>query len=374
MKSIKIAVSAGGTGGHIVPALSVCKELINNNIEVYYIGNKNSMESDLVKRVPEIKEFYAINVQRLYRRITIKHFLFPVRLLISIYQCFRYLKKIKPDAFIGFGGFVSGAPAFASMILGVPVYLQEQNCNPGITNKITGYFSKKVFLAYRESFKYFSLAKCIHSGNPIEVKESVKHTLNYEDFNLNQNTKKLLVVGGSQGSLFINNIILENLEWLNQNNIEVIWQTGSAHLNTIQNDLTSKFYLDNKKQYMKKGVYVFDFSDRLNVFYANSDFILCRGGALTLAEAEVYKLPAFIIPLPSAAVNEQYYNACSVQKRKLGVMFEQKDKSQFQDKFIRFVSESEQMYSEKSKHEDVIHLKAAKIIVNTLLKDIKGED
>lgn len=363
VKKIKVLVSAGGTGGHIIPAVSVCNELIKRDIDVYYIGNKNSMEADLICKVKGIKEFYGINVQKLYRSYTIKHFLFPFKLLSSILSCINYIKIIKPDAFIGFGGFVSGAPAIASYLSNVPVYLQEQNCNPGITNKITGFFAKKVFLAYKESFKFFKKTKCIYSGNPVNISHSLEESFDYEKYNLSYQNKKLLVLGGSQGSLFINNLILENMDYFINKNIDIIWQTGKNHLSMVKQELI--------KLGVNRGVFAFDFSSELNKFYHNSDFVISRGGALSLAEVEIYRLPAFVIPLPSAAVNEQYYNALSMEKRNLGVLFEQKDKQSFQDRFDQFLGKCKGMYPNK-KVEDVIHLKAAKIIVDELISDMSG--
>jgi len=362
-RNFKVIVSAGGTGGHIVPALSVCRELIKQHAEVYYIGNQKSMEFDLVSKESGIKEFYGIDVQKLYRSLTIRHLLFPLKLIKSIYLCIKYMRKVKPDVFIGFGGFVSGAPAIAAFILKIPVCLQEQNCNPGITNKITGFFADRIFLAYNESFKHFNPKKCIHSGNPFNEIVNSKKDFIAKEYSLHTDKKKLLVLGGSQGSLFINNLIIDNLDYFQERNIDILWQTGRMHIEQIKRKLNKLNVLN--------GVYVFDFTSELNLFYQNCDFVISRGGALSLSEIESFKLPSFIIPLPSAAVNEQYYNALSMQNRGLGMVFEQKERANFTDRFGLFLKRYKNMHEELQKNKS-IHVEAAKTITQVLVNEYRG--
>ena len=343
----RIVVSAGGTGGHIIPALSVCKALLREKADVFYIGNEKSMEADIItkNKIP----FYAINVQKLYRNFTLKHLLFPFKLIKSIAKCVKYLRSIKPDAFIGFGGFVAGPPAIAAWLCRIPIYLQEQNCKPGLTNIWTGRFATAVFLAYEESKKYFKNARVFVTGNPVLTAENaLKSKKTYIA------SKKLLILGGSQGSKFINNLILEHLEWFKENNIELIWQTGTKHLDAIQ-EKTSNF---------KTPITIFSFTDSLRQFYAQADYVISRGGALTLAEIEIHQIPAFVIPLSTAAVNEQYHNAKNMQNRNMGVMFEEKDRELFIDNFMTFIKNANKMYQGSGKS---IHLTAAKNIADVLL-------
>lgn len=357
-KKYKVIVSAGGSGGHIIPALSVCKTLISKNVEVYYIGNENSMEYDIISRnhIP----FYSINVQKLYREFTIKHLLFPFKLISSILKCIKHIQQIKPDAFIGFGGFVSGPAAFTAWLMKYPVFLQEQNCKPGITNQLTGKFAKKVFLAYDDSRKYFNEDKTFVTGNPVILSVNKNMSSNLKAFSFRANSKKLLILGGSQGSQFVNNLIFENLDWFFENKIDLIWQTGKNHLKCFKEKVKGR-----------EGVFVFDFTDEINNYYQMADFVLSRGGALSLSEIEIYKKPVFIIPLASAAVNEQLYNARFMEKRNMGVVFEQSEKNIFVEKFISFMEKADSMYLESK---ESIHLTAAEKIAELIIKNIEKKN
>ena len=342
-------VSAGGTGGHIMPALAVCKELMTKGLVVFYIGNRPSMEYDIISH--HNINFFAIDVQKLYRSFTLKHFMFPFKLIKSIRKCLKYFRQIKPIAFIGFGGFVSGPPAVAAWMLKCPVFLQEQNARPGLTNLWTGKIAKAVFLAYEESRQYFRDCRSYLVGNPL-LMESPPLRPSQEG-----NTRKvLLILGGSQGSLFINNLILEHLDWFEAQGIEIFWQTGKKHLHAIMEQVHDR-----------ANVFCFDFTNSIDEFYHVAGYVISRGGALSLAEAEVFRLPAFIIPLQTAAVNEQYFNAKSMEKRNMGICFEQKEKANFKQRFTEFMQKAETMYTDKK---EPIHLSASENIVRLMMQEI----
>jgi UDP-N-acetylglucosamine--N-acetylmuramyl-(pentapeptide) pyrophosphoryl-undecaprenol N-acetylglucosamine transferase len=355
MKINTVAVSAGGTGGHIIPALNVSKALRDKGITVHYIGNENSMEYNIMTK--NGFPFHKINVQKLYRKFTIKHLFFPFKLIKSIITSIKYLKQKSPDAFIGFGGFVSGPPAIAAFICRIPIYMQEQNCRPGITNRLTAKIAKHIFVAHPESQKYFPIHKTTLTGNPVNAL-NYSHSENPTDIPpelnvLRKDSKKLLILGGSQGSLFINSLILNHLDWFYDQNIDIIWQTGTKHLQKIKEQTSQK-----------KGVFAFDFTDKLNSYYRIANYCIARGGALTLAEIDVFQIPSFIIPLSSAAVNEQYYNAKAMESQKKCVVFEEKYLTQFKEKFKWFTENASYMYTEKS---ESIHIMATKKIVNLIM-------
>ena len=358
-----IVVSAGGTGGHIIPALNVSKELIKRGISVCFIGNKDSMEESIITKNNIV--FYAINVQKIYRSFTIKHIFFPYKFLNSFMKCKKYLAAIKPKAFIGFGGFVSGAPALAANSLGIPVYLQEQNVRPGITNVITGRLARTAFLAYPESCKYFKKCKIILSGNPINKRQATN--LNEESVRMketssgqSQGNRKLFILGGSQGSLFINELIINNLDLFNINKIDLIWQTGVSHISNIN------LKLADLKQNLSINITTFDFIDHINDIYNSVDYVIARGGAMSLSEIESFRLPVFIIPIESRFKNEQYYNAKNMVQKNYGFMFQQKEKKDFKTKFKAFIENADGMYTSS---EQSLHLSARTTIVDAIFKD-----
>jgi len=342
-----IIISAGGTGGHIIPALNVAKELIKRGVAVHYIGNKDSMEEDIItkNKIP----FYPIEAQKLYREFTLKHALFPFKLTKSVSQSKKYFSQIKPDAFIGFGGFVSGPPAIASYLVKCPIYIQEQNTRPGVTNKYSAKFAKAIFAASEESKEYFPKEKVIVTGNPIDVEYFDKiHRLHSSS-----ERKTLLILGGSQGSLFINNLILDHLDLFENLQMNIIWQTGKNHINIVSDKIKGR-----------ENITLFDFTDKLYEYYVQADYVICRGGALTLAEIELYRIPAFVIPLSTAAVNEQYYNAKSLESQNKCTVFNENELPYFAEKFRSFIASSFKMYSQ---HYETLHRTAITTIVNHIV-------
>jgi UDP-N-acetylglucosamine--N-acetylmuramyl-(pentapeptide) pyrophosphoryl-undecaprenol N-acetylglucosamine transferase len=380
-----ILVSAGGTGGHIIPTLSVSKKLLEKGAEVHYIGSKEGLEYEIISKSNESNEhpkiiFHHINVQKLYRKFTFKHLFFPFKLLKSIFICLKYFKTIKPHAFIGFGGYISGPPAIAARLLKCPLFIQEQNCRPGITNKAIGKYANGVFLACEESKRYFNNNKTHITGNPVNItilnnkSKTTKHKLGDNMFNFRTNSKKLFILGGSQGSLFMNELILEHIDWLYDNNIDLIWQTGKNQYETIKGMVESKYInYESGKSRAGRSILMFGFSNSISELYTQTDFVISRGGAMSLAEIEVYKIPAFIIPLETAAVNEQYYNAIYMQKRNMGMVFEQRERNHFIERFTEFLEKAPQMYKEviEESPEKSLHLTAADTIAQIVLANTR---
>lgn len=356
IKKRRIIVSAGGTGGHIIPALEICLELQKNNFEVYYIGNKDSLEEKIIMN-NKIR-FFGIEVQKLYREITLQHLKFPYKLIRSIIQCIVILNKIKPCCVIGTGGFVSGPVGIASIFCKTPLFLQEQNSYPGITSKFLGLFAKKIYLGYKIARIYFKEEKTLYTGNPISMKLlQSDEVINFEDYQLSKDSLKLLIIGGSQGSEFINNLVLKNIDFLLNLGIELIWQTGVKQLNEIR-----------KKTNDRKGIYLFDFTSEMYKIYNSVDLAISRAGALILAELEVKKIPSLIIPLPSAAGNHQLRNAKEFQLKGFGHVLEQKNIQNFQRIFSLFYECAEEK-KEKFKHSN--HLEASSNVVSDIIKELK---
>ncbi len=352
--SLRVIVSGGGTGGHIIPALALAKELISLGNEVLYIGNKYSLEEKMCheNNIP----FFSINVQKLYRSFTLKHIKFPFKLIVSFIDCIKQIRKYRPSAFIGTGGFVCGPAGIASLLLNIPVYIQEQNCYPGITTRFLGYFGERIFLASKDVYGLFNEKKTIISGNPI-LTEKLKseEKIDFNSYGLVESSKKILIIGGSQGSLFLNNLILSHYDAILEIGYEIIWQTGSLHLKSVKAQLKDR-----------KGIYCFDFSTEMHKIYNSVHLAIGRAGALTISELEMKAIPAILIPLPTAAGNHQYYNALEFQKRGLGLVLEQKSKGLFM-RNLEFLIESLPQY--KSNFKKSLHEDASERIIKIIMKD-----
>ncbi|MCB5250598.1 MAG: undecaprenyldiphospho-muramoylpentapeptide beta-N-acetylglucosaminyltransferase [Candidatus Cloacimonadales bacterium] len=352
MNNKRIIVSAGGTGGHIIPALVICEEFIKNGWQISYIGNKGSLEEKIVKN--KGISFFPIDVQKLYRNFTFQHIKFPFKLIKSIVSSYRIIKEQKPQLIIGTGGFVSGPVGLAAILSKTPLYIHEQNCFPGLTTRFLGRYAKKVFIAYEDTKSYFPKNNSVYVGNPIfKDNLSSSEQINFDKYHLKQDSQKVLILGGSQGSLFINQLILNNLDFIINQGFEILWQSGKNHLSYIQNQIKEK-----------RGIYVFDFSNELHKIYNSADMVICRAGALTLAEIEYKKLPSLIIPLPNSAGNHQLSNAMDFQKKGYAELLEQKDITLFS---TRFQSVSSKLDKIKNSFKDSIHQDAGQNIYASII-------
>ena len=361
MKNKKVIVAAGGTGGHIIPAISIAKELAKEGVQVLFIGNRNSMEQKLA--IKHDIEFAEINVQKFYRKLTFAHFKFPFKLIKSIIDSKKIIREFKPDAFLGTGGFVSGPVGYAAHLLKVPIFLQEQNSYPGATTKILSKYATKVFLGNHDAIKYLPKKIAVYSGNPINQNAvTEKNTIDFEKLGLKADTKKIFLFGGSQGSVVLNNAFFPIIDEILKRGFEIIWQVGKFSFN--------EFYPKIKNT---KGVYAFDFTNEIGKIYNSVDLAIARAGALSLAELETKKIPAILIPLPSAAENHQYFNALELKDKKVAEIIEQKDLNSeiLRDTIFKMLDKIDEI---KGNFTSTIHANAAQNIAGTIMNYFaKGE-
>jgi UDP-N-acetylglucosamine--N-acetylmuramyl-(pentapeptide) pyrophosphoryl-undecaprenol N-acetylglucosamine transferase len=310
---LKLLIGAGGTGGHIIPAVAIAVEMRERKWEVAFIGNKKSMEQTIAHK--NGFAFKQISVQKLYRKLTLEHFKFPFLFVFSLIKCIAVIIKFEPDAVLCTGGFVSGPVALATLLTGRKLYLQDGNSFPGLTTRLFARFSNKVFIASDEAKRYLSGADCLLTGNPIQKYTKVDiDSLNLMELNLRKDTKKLFVIGGSQGSAVINSAVSGCVEKLLNQGIDIIWQTGENHIGKI-NTLFGN----------KEGIHCFGFTDKMHILYQVADIAISRAGALSIAELEEHRIPTVFIPLPTSAENHQYKNALSQQNKGAGIVLEQKN-------------------------------------------------
>jgi UDP-N-acetylglucosamine--N-acetylmuramyl-(pentapeptide) pyrophosphoryl-undecaprenol N-acetylglucosamine transferase len=309
----RILISGGGTSGHINPALSIAECLHKHNWEIHYIGNNNSLEERLVSKAGY--KFYPINIQKIYRRFTFAHLKFPVKLILSVLKSLAVINRIKPQVYLGTGGFVSGPAGIAAMLSSIPICLQEQNSYPGITTRYLARWSQYIFLGNKKAAAYLPVDKTRFTGNPVNpgiISPTPDFIHKYPS--LTPGRKKIFLLGGSQGSLRLNEAFSPIIEELLAADLEIIWQTGEYSHHRF-----SKLYAG------RKGIYLFSYSHNMPDLYHLTDLVICRAGALSLAEIETLNIPALIVPLPTAAENHQYYNALEMVQKGSAEIIEQKD-------------------------------------------------
>ncbi len=313
-KILKVIISGGGTGGHIFPAIAIANALkkINEKIDILFIGAKDRME---MQKVPQagykIKGLWISGFQR---KFTLKNLLFPLKVISSLISARKIIKKFKPDIVIGVGGYSSGPVLYVASKKHIPTLIQEQNSYAGITNKILGPLVDKICVAYENMERFFPKEKIVFTGNP--VRQDILHLDGKKDdafnyFNLSTNKKTLLVIGGSLGALTINETIYANLKSIEENDFQLIWQTGKSYYQTA---------VANIPVGLKGNVSVFDFISKMDYAYAAADVIISRAGAIAISELCNIKKPIILIPSPNVAEDHQTKNAMSLVTKDAAIM------------------------------------------------------
>src|SRR5210317_2120300 len=275
MKSYKVILSGGGTGGHIYPAISIANEIKRRypNTQFLFVGALDKME---MEKVPELGyKIEGLWISGLQRRLTLKNLSFPFKLLSSILKSRRIIKNFKPDIAIGTGGFASGPLLHVAESKGIPSLIQEQNSYPGITNRLLAKKAKCICVAYDNLERFFPKSKLIKTGNPVrqDILNIEGKTIQAKDsYQLKHNKNTLLVLGGSLGARTINQLIEEKLNFFTNNNVQIIWQCG-------------KLYYSTYKTYNENGdVQVHAFLNTMDLAYAAADIIISRAGASSVSE------------------------------------------------------------------------------------------
>ena len=313
-----ILIMAGGTGGHIFPALAVADILKKQGMNIQWLGTEQGMESRLV---PEHQ--YAINFIEIggLRGKGIKTvLLLPFKLTKAIFQTFRVYKKVKPDVILGMGGFVTGPGGLVAWLLGKPLVLHEQNAIAGMTNKILYRLSKKVFAAFPGAFpEHYNEEKLKVIGNPVrqEIVDIIEPQKYYQQdwFESEQTALNILVVGGSLGAAALNETIPQALHIVEQQNnpplsdkfntINVRHQCGEKNLAETQ-----KYYDElNLLKNTQLRVEVMTFISDMAANYQWADLIICRAGALTISEIAAAGVASLLVPFPYAVDDHQTANA-----------------------------------------------------------------
>ena len=273
---------AGGTGGHVFPALAVAEALKAQQIEVYWLGTRKGLESKVVPAAGiEIK---YINIKGVRGKGLLGLLLAPVRIFLAIWQSISILRVVRPNKVIGFGGFVTGPGGVAAWLLRIPLLIHEQNSIAGLTNRWLAKIATQVMEAFPNTFPN----NAICTGNPLRT-----NIVSHQTANKNIH---ILVVGGSLGAKVLNEIVPTALQQVSSN-IKVWHQTGNIHFETMQ------------QAYSGKQFKVTAFIDDMGEAYAWADLVICRAGAITVSELAQAGVASILVPYPHAVDDHQTLNA-----------------------------------------------------------------
>lgn len=302
---MRILVTGGGTGGHIYPALAFIRyvQKIQPDSEFLYVGTHRGLEN---KIVPETGiSFKTIKIQGFKRSLSLDN-LKTVQLFIeSIKRSKEILREFKPDVVIGTGGYVSGSVVYAAARMKIPTIVHEQNSVPGITNKFLSRFADRVGICFPDAAQYFPQNKTVLVGNPRaqEVVTSGKSEV-LSDYGLSSDIPTVLIFGGSQGALKINQAVIQALPKFAQKDYQVLYASGDRYFN----ELSEKFDVEKISANLSLQPYIKNMTDVM----ANVDLLIGRAGATSIAEFTALGLPAILIPSPYVTNDHQTKNAQSL--------------------------------------------------------------
>lgn len=308
---MRVIVSAGGTGGHINPALAIIDKIKkeDKNSEFLYIGTTNRMEKDIIpnKGIP----YVGIEMQGIKRKLTFDNFKAVSKYLKGIKKCKGEIKKFNPDIVIGTGGYVTAPVIYAAKKLGYKTLVHEQNSILGLSNKILLKYTDTLCTSF-ESMKLDNV-NYVYTGNPTSSSAVDKKPYNKSDFKLSKSKKLVLIVMGSLGSSTVNEVLKKILNKFDNKKYEVVIITG-------------KDYFDEfSKIKRSENVFIFPYIDDLVRLIKVTDVLVTRAGASTLSEITATKTPSILVPSPYVTENHQYKNAMDLVNKNAAILLEEKN-------------------------------------------------
>ncbi|NRB60139.1 MAG: undecaprenyldiphospho-muramoylpentapeptide beta-N-acetylglucosaminyltransferase [Winogradskyella sp.] len=356
----KFILSGGGTGGHIYPAVAIADELKSRypDAEFLFVGASDRMEMDKVPQAGyKIKGLWISGIQR---RLTLKNLMFPFKLISSLLKSRKIINNFKPNVAIGTGGFASGPLLKVAISKGIPSLIQEQNSYPGITNKLLSKKVNTVCVAYEGLERFFPKEKLKLTGNPIRqdlLKVKGKEIEGKDAFTLIHSKHTLLVLGGSLGARRINELIETNLQFFEDNNVQLVWQCG-------------KLYYDQYKHHNELNhVQVHAFLNNMDMAYAAADIIISRAGAISVSELCIVGKPTIFIPSPNVAEDHQTKNAQAIADKEAAILVREKDlDTEFQNMFSELISNEEKRKTLSKNIEALALINATNDIVDEVEK------
>ncbi len=307
--SARVLMVGGGTGGHVYPAVAIAEALqrLAPDTSIRFVGGRRGIEGRLV---PEhgfrLHRYPAAGLRGLGLGGALR---FAVNFGVASALSLALVLRWRPDLVIATGGYASSAPAVVAALLGVPLWLQEQNSAPGSTNRVLARFAERAYVAFEPAGRLLAAAREIREApNPVRasVREShgvVPTEADYAHFDLRPDRPTLLVFGGSRGAATLNRAVAEGWPRLRD---ETEWQ---VLLQTGEQDLESTLAVVNRAQDDALRARVLSYIDDMAAAYRVSDLVVCRAGALTLAELATIGRPALLVPFPHATDDHQRRNA-----------------------------------------------------------------
>lgn len=316
----RVIVSGGGSGGHIFPAIAIADALVSRNpdTQILFVGAVGKME---MEKVPQAGyKIIGLKVSGLQRSLTWKNLLFPMKLIVALKEAYEIIKEFNPDVVVGVGGYASAPTVAVASWMGIPTLIQEQNSYAGLTNRWLAKKVDRISVAYENMDRFFKSDKIVMTGNPVRKdllnKPDRKSACDY--FNLNYDRQTILIFGGSLGARTFNRAMAENVDIVREHpEIQFIWQIGSYYREQYMDSETAR--LSNVRPMV--------FIERMDQAYGCADLVICRAGALTIAELCALGKASLLVPSPNVAEDHQTANARALTERGAAEMIDDEEAS-----------------------------------------------
>lgn len=321
---MKAIISGGGSGGHIFPAVAIANAIKARyaDAQILFVGAQGRME---MEKVPAAGyEIKGLPIAGLQRQLTLsniwKNLQLPFRVICSQRKVRGIIRSFNPDIVVGVGGFASEPTLKMASRMGYTTLLQEQNSYAGLTNKTLAKSASVICVAYEGMDRFFPAEKIVYTGNPVRADiEQMKLTREEGCAHFEVNTAKpvILSVGGSLGARSINRMVLDNLNFFKENDIQIIWQTGKWMYEEAAKAV--------RQAGLEQWVKVHQFISRMDMAYAAADVVVSRAGAIAISELCLVGKPVILIPSPNVAEDHQTKNAMALVNKGAALMVRDAD-------------------------------------------------
>lgn len=310
---MRVIVAAGGTGGHIYPALSIIERIKekDSHSKILYIGTTDRMEKDIVPA--RGIDFIGLEIKGLNRKNVFSNFSVLQKFFKAIQKSKKIIKDFKPDIVIGVGGYITAPVLYAAHQLGVKTMIHEQNSIPGLSNKFLAHFVNTICVSLPGSIEYFPKKKTVYTGNPRSEEILTIKKVSKAKFGFSPSKKLVLVVMGSLGSTTMTKKLKETIHYFGDKNYQVLVITGKAYFD------------DYKDISLPKNVILLPFTEELIQIMKDADLMVSRAGASTISEITGIGLPSILVPSPYVTHNHQYMNAKELEDAGACQILEEKD-------------------------------------------------
>ncbi len=310
MNTRPILIMAGGTGGHVFPALAVAEILRARQVPVVWMGTRHGLEAE---RVPQAGFPIAwVSVSGVRGKSKQRYLLAPFMLTLALFQALKIIWRWRPAAVLGMGGFVTGPGGIGAWLLRKPLLIHEQNAIPGLTNRWLAHVADQVLEAFPGSF---TAKRAVHTGNPVRPAIAALPPPQ-QRFAARGGALRLLVLGGSLGARALNRLLPEAIQRLTPSRRPAVWhQAGRAHYDEVP--------LAYKRAGMRARIE--PFIEDMAAAYAWADLVVCRAGAMTVAELSAAGVAAVLVPYPHAADDHQTHNARFLSAAGAAIVIDQKE-------------------------------------------------